>query len=57
MEITKEKWQDYRRCQELGYWNMYDYTSYAQHKLTKLTKDEWLEIIKNYSKYAAQYGK
>lgn len=57
MNITKEKWQDYRRCQKLGYWNMLDYTSYVHAKLTKLTEDEWKEIVKNYSKYVAQYGR
>lgn len=55
--ITKEKWQDYRKCQQLGYFNMFDYMSYVRHRLTKLTEKEWIEIIKNYSKYAEQYGK
>ena len=46
MEITKEKFNEYRRCQNLGIYNMLDYSSWQPR--TFLTKDEWTYIISNY---------
>ena len=54
--ITKEKFEDYRGCQSLGFWNMLDYRSYRDNGLTSLTKDEWLEIIKHYSEFAKKFN-
>lgn len=51
MEITKEKFEDYRNCQQLGIYNMLAYSQYVNNGLTNLTKDEWFEIIKNYKEY------
>ena len=51
--ITKEQFAEYRRCQELGYWNMYDYTSWS--RVTTLSKDEWIAIIENYCELKERY--
>ena len=53
--ITKRKFEDYRSCQSLGFWNMLDYRSYRNNGLTSLTEDEWLEIIKRYSEFAKKF--
>lgn len=55
-EITKEKFEDYLYCQEIGYWNMFDYNSYKDNDITSLTKEEWKEIIKNYSFYKKKFA-
>lgn len=52
--ITKEQFAEYRRCQDLGFWNMYDYASWSS--VTTLTEGEWLEIIKNYGELKERYG-
>ena len=52
-EITKEKFEEYRRWQRLGFYNMLDYNSWRTH--TTLTEDEWFEIVNNYSQYKEQF--
>lgn len=51
--ITKEKFGEYRVWQGIGYYNMLNYDSWKEH--TTLTREEWLEIINNYSKYLEMY--
>lgn len=55
-EITKEKFEDYLRCQQLGTYNVFDYNSYFGDGLTSLTKDEWKEIIVNYLQYKKKFA-
>lgn len=53
--ITKEQFEDYLSCQKSGRFNMLDYNSWSPH--TNLTKDEWFEIIRNYSELYDKYRK
>lgn len=55
-EITKEKFEDYLHCQQLGTYNVFDYASYYRDGLTSLTKDEWKEIIINYLRYKKKFA-
>lgn len=64
--ITAEHWMTYRACQEIGFFNMLDYESWAnlwsrlpsiEWPFGKLTRDEWFEIIKNYTYYKKQFKK
>lgn len=55
-EITKEKFADYRRCQILGAYNMFNYEAYREAGLTKLSADEWNEIIWHYSEYKQKFN-
>lgn len=50
--ITKEKFEKYVRVQKSGVTNMWAVDTVMQ--LTGLTKDECLDIMKNYSKYAEE---
>lgn len=52
--ITKEKFEEYERWRNLGFFNMLDYSSWRTH--TTLSKDEWFEIIHNYPQYSKQFG-
>lgn len=54
MEITKEQFAEYRRCQQLGYFNMFDYNSWSN--FTTLSKSQWISIISNYTTLAAKYN-
>lgn len=58
--ITKRNWVTYRACQRIGFFNMLDYEGWSNlwNKLPriewpfgKLTRDEWFEILNNYSHY------
>ena len=52
MEITKEQWDEYRGVQDSGMFNMFDPQARA---MTDLTKEEWIEIIQNYSELKNKY--
>lgn len=54
MEITKEQFEEYRRCQQLGYYNMLDYGSWS--RITTLSKSQWISIISNYTTLASKYN-
>ncbi len=61
-QITKEKFQSYRFVQESGETNMFDIkrvivisAESAQSFEEILTKEECLEIMKNYDKYLELY--
>lgn len=43
--ITRDDWDEYRTVQDSGMFNMY--TPQAR-KLTSLSKDKWLYILRNY---------
>ena len=47
--ISRQQFDEYRRCQCLGVFNMLDYNSWKHY--TTLTKNEWFEIIKEYDTY------
>lgn len=51
--ITKEKFERYVKVQANGVTNMW---SIDVERLANLTKEEHLEIIKNYSKYQEMYN-
>lgn len=53
MEITKNKFEEYERWRKLGFFNMLDYDSWQTH--TTLTREEWFEILNNYSQYKKQF--
>lgn len=47
--ITKEKFNRYVKLQQSGKVNMFDMKAVTEE--TKLTADEYFDIIKNYEKY------
>lgn len=51
--ITKEKFLAYIRVQNSGVINMFD-IKIGTH-LSGLTKDEYMDIINNYSKYRSEF--
>lgn len=53
--FTKKLYDEYRRCQNLGYFNMLDYESWKPY--TTLTRDEWMFIIQNYDYLRRSYEK
>lgn len=62
--ITAVHWHAYRACQEIGFFNMLDYEHWSElwNRLPriewpfhKLTKEEWFEILNNYSQYKEKY--
>lgn len=53
-EITREQFEEYKRCQELGHFNMFDYRSWKS--FTTLTKDQWIEIITHYNELSKKYN-
>jgi len=54
--ITKDKFLKYYKVQMSGKYNMIMDAAQVQ-KETQLTKDEYMEIIKNYSIYKSKYIK
>ena len=54
--ITKEKFLAYYRVQMSGTYNMIMEAKYAMAD-AGLTKDEYFDIINNYSKYLTEYVK
>lgn len=53
VNITADKFSEYRRCQELGYFNMLEYTKWQP--FTTLTECEWFQIITNYDNYLKEF--
>ena len=53
VNITADKFCEYRRCQKLGKFNMMDYSNWEPH--TILTECEWYEIITNFDKYLKEF--
>ena len=52
MEISKEQFQEYRDVQDGGMFNMFDPNARA---CTSLSKNEWVNIIKNYNELSDKY--
>ena len=52
MEITKEQFEEYKEVQESGAYNMFDPRA---REITDLSKEQWIEIIKNYSALRERY--
>jgi len=52
MEISKEQFQQYRNVQDSGMYNMFDPNARA---CTDLSKNEWIDIMKNYSELRDKY--
>jgi len=55
VEITKEKFESYMGVQKSGVTNMWDVKVVGE--LSGLTKEEILDIMKNYSMYEEQFVK
>ena len=53
VNITEDKFSEYRRCQKLGKFNMLDYFNWEPY--TTLTECEWFQIISNYRKYLNEF--
>tara|TARA_R100000234_G_scaffold64042_1_gene38935 strand:+ start:707 stop:871 length:165 start_codon:yes stop_codon:yes gene_type:complete len=52
INIDRDKFQSYFEIQNKGTYNMLDPRA---RQLTSLTKEEWMEILKNYDKYKDKY--
>ena len=52
MEITKEQFAQYRRVQDGGMYNMFDPNA---RMMTSLSKNEWIDIMKNYDELSDKY--
>ena len=52
MEVSKEQFQEYRKVQDSGAYNMF--TPQAR-EMTTLSKNEWIYILKNYSELKSIY--
>ena len=50
--ITEEQFKEYRKVQDSGAWNMY---SPQAREETTLSKDEWIYILRNYTKLKTKY--
>ena len=53
VNITQEKFSEYRRCQKLGKFNMLEYSNWQPY--TFLTKCECYQIIANYDNYLNEF--
>ena len=53
VNITKEKFDEYKRVQMSGEYNMFDPRA---REMTNLTKEEWIIIIKDYKKFNKSWG-
>ena len=53
VNITEDKFFEYRRCQRLGKFNMLDYLNWEPY--TTLTECEWFQIIANYKNYLNEF--
>lgn len=47
IDITKEKFDEYKTVQKSGMFNMFDPKA---REMTSLTKDEWVTIMQDYEK-------
>ena len=52
MEVSKEQFQEYRKVQDSGAYNMF--TPQAR-EMTTLSKNEWIYILINYSELKSIY--
>ena len=52
MEITKEQFKEYTDVQSTGMFNMFDPNA---RMCTSLTKNEWIDIMKNYDELSDKY--
>ena len=52
MEVSIEQFQEYRKVQDSGAYNMF--TPQAR-EMTTLSKNEWIYILKNYSELKSIY--
>ena len=53
VQITKDKFQEYKRVQESGAYNMFDPRA---REMTKLSKAEWVTIMREYEKLNKAWG-
>ena len=53
VNITADKFCEYRRCQKSGRFNMVEYSNWKPY--TTLTEDEWYQIITNYDNYLKEF--
>lgn len=54
VNITEEKFKAYRELQNSGEINMLDYINGC--KLTRLSKEEYIDIINNYNTYREKFN-
>ena len=47
VQITKEDFEEYKRVQESGMFNMFDPRA---RDMTSLSKEQWIRIMKDYEK-------
>ena len=52
MEISKEQFKEYIDVQSTGMFNMFDPNA---RMCTSLTKNEWIDIMKNYNELSDKY--
>ena len=52
MEISKEQFKEYTDVQNTGMFNMFDPNARA---CTDLSKNEWIDIMKNYDELSDKY--
>ena len=53
INITENKFKEYKRVQESGMFNMFDPRA---RDMTDLSKDEWVTIMKDYNKLNKAWG-
>jgi len=53
VQITKDKFQEYKRVQESGAYNMFDPRA---REMTELSKAEWVTIMREYEKLNKAWG-
>jgi len=51
-KVTKEEFAEYRDIQDSGMFNMF--TPQAR-EMTTLSKDKWIQILKNYTELKEEY--
>ena len=53
VQITKEDFDEYKRVQESGMFNMFDPRA---REMTDLSKEEWVTIMQEYEKLDEAWG-
>jgi len=53
IDITKDKFNEYKQVQMSGEFNMFDPQA---REMTTLTKDEWITIMQDYKKLNEAWG-
>ena len=51
---SESQWKEYRAVQDGGYYNMFDPRA---REMTSMSKEEYMDIIKNYEEYEKKYGR